>query len=631
MIEAMKKISLFLFYSEKKNILRGLQALGIVDLNVNSVNSERILHSLQKKSEFKAYISEIIKIFNSKSATEKIAINNFPDDISDQLNYLVQVFKNYNNLKSSIDEIKSDLATLQPWGNLPLDKLNQLKSKGLEIIFYSGSAKFFDQFDFQDLDIHVLSREKGTVRFVLFSWQKSSPSIPFQKYEFPSRTIEELEIELEFLQKKMLQSINEIAALNSYLPRLKIAIRHLNNRISFEEAKLSLVPHTSGDIFFIEGFFPANTFDKLIEFLDHHQVAYKIEQPGETDSVPVLLKNNKVIKLFEPITKIFSLPQYSELDPTPMFAPFFTIFFGLCLGDVGYGLIMLLPAIIFSFKKKYSSIGQLGLVLSFSTILAGVLLNSFFGAAFTDFVSISSEITMFAARTIDGKTSFPAMTLSLLLGTVQILVAFVIQSANEIKRSGWMYSLKSLGTLLIIFASIVLAAHHNFLNLGFNSEFQIGSIPVGAIVTSVSVNLVYIAYIVGFCLFFFFNSLQFNWLIRPLTGIWEFYQFVTGFLGDLLSYIRLFALGLASGLLANSFNQIAFMILPQNQGVTNFASPLIIVSIIILILGHTLNLALSALGSFVHPLRLTFVEFYKNIGFHGGGRAYSPFKKVHND
>ena len=122
-----------------------------------------------------------------------------------------------------------------------------------------------------------------------------------------------------------------------------------------------------------------------------------------------------------------------------------------------------------------------------------------------------------------------------------------------------------------------------------------------------------------------FNNPDKNFFLRPLTGLWEFYQFVTGFLGDFLSYIRLFALGLASGLLGNAFNQIAFMILPGYPESTDYLSPLMAVSVIILLVGHTLNLGLSLLGSFVHPLRLTFVEFYKNLDFKGGGVAYQPF------
>jgi V/A-type H+-transporting ATPase subunit I len=131
--------------------------------------------------------------------------------------------------------------------------------------------------------------------------------------------------------------------------------------------------------------------------------------------------------------------------------------------------------------------------------------------------------------------------------------------------------------------------------------------------------------IVGLVLLFFFNNPSKSVFVRLPLGLWEFYQFVTGLMGDVLSYIRLFALGLAGGLLGASFNKIALMVC---GGELNFSTPLVVFTIIILILGHVINIALASLGAFVHPLRLTFVEFYKHLEFQGGAKEYKPFAKA---
>jgi V/A-type H+-transporting ATPase subunit I len=155
----------------------------------------------------------------------------------------------------------------------------------------------------------------------------------------------------------------------------------------------------------------------------------------------------------------------------------------------------------------------------------------------------------------------------------------------------------------------------------------VGRANIGALITAPPVAAGKILLFSGLVLTFLFNNPDKKMIGRLGLGLWEMYNFISALMSDILSYLRLFALGLASGLLGNAFNDIAFMLITR-EGQIHYASPLIVFTILILVFGHTVNFGLSALGSFVHPLRLTFVEFYKNIGFKGGSSAYKPFFKI---
>ncbi len=633
MIEQMHRISLLLFYSEKKRILRALQNLGVVDLDLSDVETERMRRSRQE-------IAEIRKILGFIAAAEKNLDANLPlpqlalpAEPKAQLKLIQGMLAEKEQLESALRELKQDLIRYEGWGEIPVDGIARLAQKGVGVHLFSGSERFFDQYDFSDECVAVVSRAQNTVRFILVTLRRDAPVIPFQKFSVPSRSMAEMKSQMAIISRKLRDANARIAALRKNVSQLVRSIHHIETRRRFEQAKHSLVADSTETVYEITGFFPASRRARVISFLETRKLAYEIAQPAATDNVPVLLKNRPWTRLFEPITRIFSMPAYRELDPTPLFAPFFVLFFGFCMGDVGYGLLLLALSAALFFKKPLRQIGILGVILAFATLASGVLTNSFFGANLfvrdgDGLLNMTHDPAVFAAYTVQGKTIFPAMTLSLLVGCVQIFVAFVVQSVNETIVLGGRYAIKALSMLIIAVAAFILAAHADFMQLGFNARFIIGPLKVGQWLTTIPRAAAYAGLIAGGVFFFFFSAPDRKFWLRPLGGLWDFYGFSTGLLGDFLSYIRLFALALAGGLLGNAFNQIAFMVLPKTPTGHDFATPWIIISIVILIVGHTLNFGLGVLGAFVHPLRLTFVEFYKNINFRGGGRGYRPFGRA---
>jgi len=194
--------------------------------------------------------------------------------------------------------------------------------------------------------------------------------------------------------------------------------------------------------------------------------------------------------------------------------------------------------------------------------------------------------------------------LSLVLGAIQIIYGMFIKAANEIYQNGWRSALSTIGWIIIIF--------------GFAINFALKKFDVDPLTISI---LFFSLLLIGFLGAFVFNNPERNIFANMAFGLWDTYNMATGLMGDLLSYIRLFALAISTGVLGYVFNSLAIAMAPDIP-VIKF-----IVILLILGVGHTINLLMGILGSFVHPMRLTFVEFYKNAGFSGGGKKYTPFKR----
>ncbi len=366
----------------------------------------------------------------------------------------------------------------------------------------------------------------------------------------------------------------------------------------YKKAILNTSSKTDEKIMLLEAYAPESTENQLLSFLEKDQILYIREKPSLKDDIPVLIKNNRFSRLFEPIGKLFSLPAYSELDLTASFAPFFMMFFGFCLGDAGYGLLFLIGAGLYKFKAKKELKPVLSLLqfLGLATIIFGVISGTFFGMNLieTDLKLFSNVKTMF----LNPDNMF---NLALILGAIQIIFGMIVKMINQIKQFGFVYSLATFGWLIVLIGGSIFAV--------LSSK--------GIINTQL---ILYIILGTGGFFILLFSDPEINIFARIGKGIWDIYSTVTGIFGDLLSYIRLFALGLSSAILGFVINDIAMQILGSGSIIGS------IFFVIFLLFGHTLNILIASLGSFVHPMRLTFVEFYKNAGFVGGGKAYKPFK-----
>ena len=356
-----------------------------------------------------------------------------------------------------------------------------------------------------------------------------------------------------------------------------------------EEAKSRLVG--TDKVFLLEGWLPADRCAEIEKTLKPFTCAIETREPTEDEypQVPVQLKNNKLTRPLNMVTEMYSLPAYGTLDPNPLMAPFFILFYGIMMADMGYGLLMMIASVIIS--KKYRPRGSSGELFSLlglcgiSTFIMGALTGGFFGDFLTQLVAIVSPGTVFALPKLFDPLDDLTMILigSMALGMVQIVTGMAISLIEKCKRKKFLDAFFEEITWWIVFIGIALLA-----------------LGKGAAVLYVGCALVLLGPIVQ----------GKGW--GKLTGVFgSLYNHVTGYFGDILSYTRLMALMLAGSVIAQVFNMLAAM--PGN----------VIAFIIISMLGNAMNFGLNLLGCYVHDLRLQCLEFFNKF-YVDGGKPFRP-------
>jgi V/A-type H+-transporting ATPase subunit I len=346
--------------------------------------------------------------------------------------------------------------------------------------------------------------------------------------------------------------------------------------------------------------------------LDKQQYFFQELKIEDEDKVPIQLKNNSYVRLFEPITKMFGLPNYRELDPTPLLAPFFMLFFGLCFADAGYGLLVLLAATFMKVKgiaANMRPILSLAQWLGGTAVVVGLLITgTFFGIELMNVPALAPVKDYFLSQGA-------LMQLALALGMFHIVFGKAVAAYKMMKKKGFKYSIShwgwvfALAILMLMYAPAILSIFGEPLN----------PLPIPQTVNHILLGIVALS---GLTILFY-NSPDENVFFNFGFSFWNIYNAAVGLLGDTLSYVRLFAIGLAGGVLGGVFNMLAID-MSANMPLAG-RIPFVLV---VLLIGHTINIVLCTIASLVHPVRLILVEYFKNSEYEGGGIAYSPFKKT---
>lgn len=394
---------------------------------------------------------------------------------------------------------------------------------------------------------------------------------------------------LAALEKERQEIEQRIAGLGGKREALLEASDRAAIALRREEAKSRLVG--TDKVFLLEGWLPADRCAEIEKTLKPFTCAIETREPTEDEypQVPVQLKNNKLTRPLNMVTEMYSLPAYGTLDPNPLMAPFFILFYGIMMADMGYGLLMMIASVIIS--KKYRPKGTSGELFSLlglcgiSTFIMGALTGGFFGDFLTQLVAIVSPGTVFALPKLFDPLDDLTMILigSMALGMVQIVTGMAISLIEKCKRKKFLDAFFEEITWWIVFIGIALLA-----------------LGRGAAVLYVGCALVLLGPIVQ----------GKGW--GKLTGVFgSLYNHVTGYFGDILSYTRLMALMLAGSVIAQVFNMLAAM--PGN----------VIAFIIISMLGNAMNFGLNLLGCYVHDLRLQCLEFFNKF-YVDGGKPFRP-------
>ena len=616
MVEKMNKIHLLMAAADGSKVLAELQNIGVVHVETSAVRDNSGVMELESRiSSLKRTSAELKKFApEEESSVHKPEVH----DIESIQRITGEISSEIALLSADNDRYCKDLAVLKPWGRFKRSELSLLEKEGVLITFHVLNPKAYIAADFGNRHIEVIKEGKSGIYFVEI--RRNNVEVAAEPPLYPEERLpvigpEELQRRIQDAERLKDELTTRIQTLYFTLIILEEEIIRLESERERMVAGLSLSEEADGEVVCLTGYLPVSLVPELDEFIEKRSIVPLMKRsqvPGET---PIKLKNGPVARLFEPITKIFGLPQYMEIDTTPFFAPFFAFFFGFCLADVGYGIIVTLASLAGFFilkKKALKSLAALGFILGLTTVIGGLFLNTLFGMKIDGLPNLPDGVASFLLfRDIND-----AMTFSILLGVVQILLGFAMQIVNKWRQNGFASSLQPVGTFLLIIGVAIWAVG----NMG--ASFVIGPIPVGALIVSLGntkvIGLGLAAF--GVLLILFFNNPEKKIWVRPLLGLWEMYGIASGVPGDILSYIRLFALSLAGGLLGGAINLIAVMVRGDNPNIFSW-----IFMLLILIGGHFINFALAALGAFVHPLRLTFVEFYKSVGFTGGGKPYKPY------
>ena len=621
MIRKMKKLSLFVFHEDKEKTLSDLASLGLVHVEIaNGVSSENIDNISARKNDAVRAKNIINNALSDAKKAKKDVSNLKAEIVSKKANEVIEAVistsQTSEKLKAEREILRKDLSVIAPFGSFSFDKVKDLKEKtDYNVIFYSGAVKEYNDFDFSKVnDIFTCSikEEAGKVYFVAFKKEGSEETIPFDIINMPSKSYDEINSEIARLDKEIEVTETEIIKNQVYIEAINKEIENLNISNHFEEAKESFIPSevTEGKILYVEAYVPKDKESEVKTFLDNNKIAYILEEPTKDDKVPVELKNNKYSGAYELITKLFQLPNYFEIDLTPMIAVFYPLFFAYCFGDSGYGLVLTIIALVGLFtvlKGSLRGIGILALTLGICTTIMGVINGgSFFGVS----IPSNTQIPLFAALSnyliitdIKENWFLTPFNTALLIGVLHICFALVVGVIDRIKTSAIGDILGAVGKLLFI-PGLVL--------------WFLGDMQKMEVIKQFST--IYYA-LIGVGLVFLVILSNVGKKPDVLNSILGVYFAATGIMGDTLSYIRLFALGASGSILALVINQIgmSFKAIP---GVG------VVIMVVFLVFGHIAIFALNILGALVHPLRLTFVEFYNNVGFEGGGKEYKPLKKA---
>ncbi|MGL4519448.1 MAG: V-type ATP synthase subunit I [Phocaeicola sp.] len=607
MITKMKKLSFLVYHKEYEQFLNEVRELGVVHIaeKQRAELDDALLELKQKNNLYKDQLDEMLA-YAGEAMSPQVESDLTADEL--QVAYTKLQHK-LQGLNQKLPLLEKEVDSFDVWGNFDWSKVRALKQLGWKMKFYTCKQAAFDPAWVEEYNAIQLDEQLGRLYFITLS--KEEVEIDAEPIRLPKKSLSELEQERVLLNKQVEEATEALKAFSKrYYTTWKEYYRQLLETTDLEKVRKSSEPMAEASVIFLEGWIPAENEQGVRNYLTQSGAYFEIREALKEDHAPIKLKNNAFSRMYEVITKMYGMPEYGEFDPTPLLAPFFTLFFAFCVGDAGYGLLLILLGFILKKKVAASMAGMMNLVITLgaATTLLGAVFGTFFGINL-----IETNLPWLEEAKKYMVTMDQQMYLALAIGVIHILFAMAVKAISSTARYGFLNSLSEWGWFICVVGFIATGGlmHLERITpeLGKWAFIIIGSI------SSIGI--------------FLFNNLKRNVFVNIGAGLWDSYNMATGLVGDVLSYIRLYALGLASGMLGVVFNQLAFMIDIEIGALPILGTILTAICCgAILIFGHTLNIGMACLSAFVHPLRLTFVEYFKNSGYQGKGKTYKPFSTI---
>ena len=614
MISKMTKYDFVLYAGQSEDFIERLRELGLVDITTTGWEPSEADRSVLFEIEARTKAVDFLSAFAKSKAFNANAMPYASGE---------EAYECYNAAKEDRQQFQQEEARLRkladdvaPWGKFSAKDIDRLASRGVNVRLFVAQPAAFDRFVAEAIEgvtISEIARTQSGVYFAVVTMGDVQYIVDGQEVRLPDMDSAQLRAKADELVARD-EALNEVfsrAALSTAL--IASESGKLKEQLQGLKVGATAQREADGSLILLEGWAEAETADRVDALLkEYPYLVFERRDATMEDEAPVKLKNNKFARLFELIGSMYALPKYGTMDLTGIFGVFYMLFFAICLCDAGYGLVLLMVGLYLLFKggKGMRQAAGLSIVCATATVLFGFYANSFFGLTISDYLPIHKDALL------DFQGQF--FNWALVIGIIQILVGLAINIWMKAKLFGITSSFGTLGWFIILLTGVV--------------TFGVTKLELDVPWLTMSSPVFYGLMGVGALFMLVLNNVKRNPIINIGAGLWDAYNNVTGLLSDVLSYIRLFAIGLSGGVLAQVLNSLAKGLsgldgIAADASWTAYIGP-VIAAAIILIIGHAINLFMSAISSFVHPMRLTFVEFYKNAGFEMSQRSFDPIRKI---
>ncbi len=635
MIVPMKKVSLVILGNKKQDALKKLRKLGLLHIEITECEGEK----LQEIKEKITLLSSAVYYVGNQNKDE-MPINVCTDKALEIAENIEKLNEEKKLLSAERIFLSSELLRLKGWGELNPNEIEGLLQKGVNIGLYELPRSEYEQLD-SNLKLVVLEKNKATVKCMLVMSSQDDgiciDSLKSYEFELPQISTEKIRQRVADIDSHLQEIDNEISSCSRFIEGMKNAIKEFEKEIEFhtiaegmENEKLS----DKGDVSvaYFKGYIEAEKADTLKQTASENSWGLLIEEPTVEDNVPTKLKNNKFVSLIYPVTDFLgTVPGYFEYDISGWFLTFILIFFGIIFGDGGYGLIIsaiaLIPIVKLLISKKTVSpmfllVGLFGL----STIIWGTLTCTWFGLPpeqlpqWLKSLSVPVISNVYADKIwqpfwcgngVGLSTAQNVQILCFSLALVQLTVAHIkvaVRNRKSLKVIG------DIGSILELFGIFYLVLSLVVNSQVFNFGLRLGGVPIG----TVAILMIGIGFIINF-VFANYEGNIIKSILSSLTNIVSVLLGVVNVFSDIVSYIRLWAVGLAGGAISATVNELVGPLFG------NFM--FMILAIFLLVFGHGLNMILNVLSVIVHGIRLNTLEFSSHLDMSWRGHKFKPFEE----
>jgi len=605
MIEKMKMVHVITSASAKEEMLKGLQDIGVMHLAEKQGADRLVTDRFQSISNAAAALKSHI---DPKHKNQAAALSD--EEFAGVYREVRGTIERKASLEQEITSSKNEINRIEPWGNFDPSDISYLRAHGYDFHFYRVAEKDYPELAASD-KIHVFRLGNIDKAVAVAVLGMLPPSVQGTEFALPEKSLTELTQDIAAAEEGIRQCDSELSADAKYYEAFRSQQKRALNAMKYSEADATL--KSDDDFAWISGYIPEADIDKFKAMADEKNCAYSIEDVDEEDiQIPTKLRYNKVSKLIKPIYDILEIqPGYREQDVSLWFFLFFILFFAMIIGDGGYGILILAATIALHVKsKKLTDATFLLYVLSIGTIVWGAVTGTWFGVESAMNIPFLKSLVIPSIATYpeyfgvtSTETQFTIMKFSLSVGVVQLVLGRILAIKKKLAEKD-LSLIAEIGWMVASISMYMLA-----LNLVIGEDINLKPVFIGIGAAFVTVIL--------------FGGMSpgtsFGQSVKSgLGGAFTTFLDTISCFSNVMSYIRLFAVGMAGVAISQSFNDIG----------GSMHGPLLIAGIIIILLGHALNIAMCFLSVAVHGVRLNLLEFSGQAGIEWAGIKYDPFKEV---